>query len=241
MKKNTFRLRPIVIGMLLLGSGIASAASVTLVGTNVNFTFDDTLTGLFGTPSITGDTIFFTPVDSKAISANGNGTVLSASNLNMVITPNQGTTLSFIGLQERGDYSLNGGGSSVGIGGQIRAFDMANPIAVEDSSPIVTSSALTKNDNRFHNWVATADLDLSSAMWQNTGAINFTIESVLEATTVSHFSKAIIDKKFSGFWITAASSEQVVAPSVVPVPAAAWLLGSGLIGMVGVSRRRIRM
>lgn len=29
------------------------------------------------------------------------------------------------------------------------------------------------------------------------------------------------------------------APAVVPVPAAAWLLGSGLLGLVGVARRRI--
>ncbi|BAN35136.1 hypothetical protein SCD_n01309 [Sulfuricella denitrificans skB26] len=31
---------------------------------------------------------------------------------------------------------------------------------------------------------------------------------------------------------------QGVAPSAVPVPAAAWLLGSGLLGLVGVARRR---
>ena len=241
MKKNTFCLRPIVVGMLLLGTGIASAASVTLVGTNVDFTFDDTLMGLFGTPTVTGNTIFFTPIEFKAISTNGEGTVLSTSNMNMVITPNQGMTLSSIGLQERGDYSLNGHSSSVGIGGQIRAFDIANPIAVEDSAPILTSSDLTIHDNKFHNWVATADIDLSSALWQNTGAINFTLENVLEATTVSHFSKALIDKKFSGFWITAASSDQLISPSEVPVPAAAWLFGSGLVGIAGVSRRRIRM
>ena len=30
----------------------------------------------------------------------------------------------------------------------------------------------------------------------------------------------------------------VPAPAAVPVPAAAWLLGSGLIGLVGVARRK---
>ena len=30
-----------------------------------------------------------------------------------------------------------------------------------------------------------------------------------------------------------------LAPSVVPVPAAAWLFGSGLLGLVAVARRKI--
>ena len=30
------------------------------------------------------------------------------------------------------------------------------------------------------------------------------------------------------------------APSAVPVPAAAWLFGSGLLGLVGVARRKAR-
>lgn len=32
--------------------------------------------------------------------------------------------------------------------------------------------------------------------------------------------------------------DQIVPPSSVPVPAAAWLFGSGLLGLIGVSRRR---
>jgi hypothetical protein len=30
-------------------------------------------------------------------------------------------------------------------------------------------------------------------------------------------------------------------PTVIPVPAAAWLFGSGLLGLVGVARRRARV
>jgi hypothetical protein len=35
-----------------------------------------------------------------------------------------------------------------------------------------------------------------------------------------------------------ADASLVTQPSVVPVPAAAWLFGSGLLGLVGVARRR---
>jgi hypothetical protein len=31
----------------------------------------------------------------------------------------------------------------------------------------------------------------------------------------------------------------IINPSAVPVPAALWLFGSGLLGLVGVARRRI--
>lgn len=238
MKLSNFNIRPVVIGMMLLSSGFASAASITLDGTNVSFTFDDTLLGLYGTPSVTGDTMYFTPTGFRAVSTNGAGTVINSSNMNIVITSNDGMELSYIAFQERGDYSLNGGGSSVDVSGQIRAFDIANPLTVEDSAFILTSSNLSINDNKLHNWVATANLDLSTALWDDVSAINFTLENILEATTVSRFSKAFIDKKFAGFSITASSIDGSAPPSAVPVPTAAWLFGSGLIGLVGVSRRR---
>lgn len=41
-----------------------------------------------------------------------------------------------------------------------------------------------------------------------------------------------------GIMTTAANGVVTNAPAAVPVPAAAWLLGSGLIGLVGVARRR---
>ena len=31
---------------------------------------------------------------------------------------------------------------------------------------------------------------------------------------------------------------QVITPSAVPVPAAVWLFGSGLLGLIGVVRRK---
>lgn len=238
MKITTFNLRPVAFGILLLGSGVATASIVTLNGTNVMFTYDNALTGLFGTPTVSGNTLFFTPAAFKAISTNGMGTDLASANMNILVTPNNSVMLSSIALQERGDYSLKGNGSTVDVGGQLRAFDVGNPFTVEDSAFINTTSPLTTNDNKFHNWTATANLDLSSSAWQNASAVNFTIENVLEATTTARFSKAFIDKKFSGIQLSVSTGDGAVPPSAVPVPAAMWLFGSGLLGLVGVSRRR---
>ena len=221
-------------GALLLASSAASAALITLNGSGVDFTYDDSQLGLYGTPTVSGNTIFFTPTTFKAISTNGDGSVIESSNVNVVITTHQGINLGSLGLQERGDYSLRGDGSTVELGGELRAFDINNPMTVEDSSFITSSSNLAINDGKFHNWVGTADINLGTTLWANTTSINLTLENVLIATTVDFPSRAFIEKKFAGIGITVGSS---VPPSSVPVPAAAWLFGSGLLGLIGVSRR----
>jgi len=43
---------------------------------------------------------------------------------------------------------------------------------------------------------------------------------------------------FAGFFYTLNMEGTIGAPSAVPVPAAVWLFGSGLVGLAGVARRR---
>ncbi len=43
---------------------------------------------------------------------------------------------------------------------------------------------------------------------------------------------------FAGFYYTLSMTGTIGAPSAVPVPAAVWLFGSGLLGLAGVARRR---
>lgn len=62
------------------------------------------------------------------------------------------------------------------------------------------------------------------------------------AAHVAGFTSNLTDA--SGNMVTSAwfaGSDTHLPPSSVPVPAAAWLLGSGLIGMVGIARRKVNV
>ena len=82
------------------------------------------------------------------------------------------------------------------------------------------------------NWGATADIDVVN-IWDAAG------NSIdVDGDGVSGL--GMIDGAFIGFnanfSTTGPSSE--VNPAAVPVPAAVWLFGSGLVGLAGVARRR---
>lgn len=47
------------------------------------------------------------------------------------------------------------------------------------------------------------------------------------------------NKYISGSWTPLSFSMTPVPTSAVPIPAAAWLFGSGLLGLVGVARRKV--
>ncbi|MCK5003174.1 MAG: VPLPA-CTERM sorting domain-containing protein [Gammaproteobacteria bacterium] len=83
--------------------------------------------------------------------------------------------------------------------------------------------------NMFFDWSVNTNLPVD-AMWDVTdnGDGSMTVASV--STTILATSPA-----FPGFHPTFTGSLGVAA---VPVPAAVWLMGSGLIGLVGVARRR---
>ena len=174
MKRNVLSLA-LAMG---LSSG-AFAATQTLVGSHVTFTFDDALLSLFGKPAVSGDTIYFTPTSFTAESFNGAGVDMTRATLNIGITANAGYTLNSLGLTERGDYWLYSPLTPTGLGaevsGQIRVFDTTAPL-VDMVAGIKPTAPLTTVADHSIDW--TANAGVSFASWQ-AQSINLTIENLL--------------------------------------------------------------
>ncbi|KVW94645.1 FxDxF family PEP-CTERM protein [Thiobacillus denitrificans] len=227
------RVKPLVAGIFLLSqtlSGAALAASVTLAGNTIDFSFDDALLGLFGPASVSGDTLYFTPVDFEAKSLNGAGFALTNETINIQVSAHAGWTFTTLDLVEKGDYLLLGSGSMADVAGQIRVFDIANPLT-DVTSSILPAASFSQMGVPTHNWTALASTDLSA--WDSVQAINVTVENLLLVSTGATSSLAFVEKKFVGL------TPGMVA--VTPVPEAEtyamMLAGLGLVGFAAARRR----
>lgn len=231
-------LKKVCLGLLVATAAAAAsvsshAAIVLLTGTNFDVQYDDALTGKYGTPSLSGNVVFFTPTDFKAESLNGAGITTSNGTVNIRIIPKNGFAVGNLNLQERGDYVLLGANSSVNVTGQTRAFSLSNPL-FDISNSITTSSNLTIRDGLQHNWVANSNLNLASLGLAPNQVVNYTIENLLRAyTDISDLGikQAFIEKKFSGFSIT-------VSPVPEPSTVISMLAGLGLLGFLISCRNR---
>ena len=224
----------VAIGVFLLGqtlSGAALAASVTLSGSTVDFTFDDTLLGLFGQPTLSGDTLSFTPVDFQAESLNGAGYSLTNNTMNIEVSAHDGWSFSTVGLVERGDYLLLGGGSTADVAGQVRVYDVDQPLT-DMTAGIAATAALDQTGPGTHNWTADTSADLTA--WEDTRTVNVTVQNLLLASTSGQTSLAFVDKKYVGLTPTTFAVSPVPEAQV----SALMLAGLGLIGWQ-VGRRRI--
>ncbi len=118
----------------------AAAAMITVSGTLFDVRYDDAQLdplnigqySLFGAPTISGSNIIFQPNNMFAQSTPGSQTTPDAHKtftFNMDIVPKAGSQLqvSALSLAELGDFTLTGAGSNVHVGGQLIAYDLANP------------------------------------------------------------------------------------------------------------------
>jgi len=224
------RVKTMTAGLVLLAqalSGTAFAASITLSGTNVDFILDDTMLGSFGPATVSGDTLYFTPIDFAARSLNGAGYSLTNETMNIKVSAHAGSVFSSMGLLEKGDYLLLGSGSTADVSGQLRIFDVATPL-VDLTASLQPTSPLNLTGLPTHNWTGQASADLSA--WSNTRMVNVTVENLLLASTSASSSVAFVEKKFVG--LTA-----VTAPVPETDTYAMMLAGLGLVGFA-VARRR---
>lgn len=215
--------------------GSAQAAMVTVFGTDLSFTYDDATP--FGSAIVVGNSLTFSPTNFKAESLNGQGTVSSNVSLNVDVSVLAGHSYAIdkVQVSEHGDYKLLGPTASVSVGGALTLISYTKTDPNNFGSPY--SSINTFNAGSLTQqggptlWSAAVIADMNGQLgWQTDTHLLVKLENLLSATTLAGDQQAFVEKKISSVGI------QFVP--AVPVPAAVWLMGSALLGLFGIGKRR---
>lgn len=235
--RNLSKLLLSTYATMLLGVGLAAgnAQAAVIVGADFDVVYDSSLTGLYGTPVLSGNTVFFTPINFIAQSLNGAGLDTESSSINLQIIAHNSASIASLSLIESGDYKLRGANSSVNVGGQT-SVSSADATLV-DSVPVTSTSDFTLRDGLTHDWNSSSFISLSPAKWHGISVINYTIDNLLSAYTDSNDigrKLAFIEKKFTG------SSISLTISTVVPEADsyAMLLFGLGVLGFVSRQKSR---
>lgn len=215
----------LAVPLLVLGMGSAQAAM--LEGDTVWFSFDDSLLGLFGSASVSGDTLSFDPTAFKANAAGPGIVTVSATTPLITITTKDMWVLDGVELFEQGDYFRIESGASttlVGAGGQF--IVNGSPVAVSAGglTEYLTVADVINDGLSTTGWTASASAALSG------DSATVKVQNILLAGLTGGLEAAFIEKKLV---------EIAVDTTFVPIPAAVWLFGSALFGLTMVGRRRL--
>ncbi len=226
----------IALALVTLTLALSNVARAEIIfGTHFDIVYNPADVGLFGLPTIGGDTVFFTPNNFKAESLGGSGSVTTTQSVVFDLLPHADFAITGSGLTERGDYLLRNRTSQVSVGGTTRAVAIANP-QTEVSDSIVASSPMTAL-NVSTNWTATAFLDLSALAADVTG-YRITIDNILVAYTdpaATGARQAFIEKKFVGDDVVGL---QIIGHAI-PEPQTSLLLLAG-VAILGFGLRRAK-
>jgi hypothetical protein len=204
--------------------GAAQAAVVTQCGPNICYEYDNAQAGeaLFGLPTLSGDALIFLSPSFRAESLNGAGldTASATFVIDSVYSLNGGDIMDLF-IYESGDYDIINGDS---VSAEL-ILDVENNNSSETGSigDFVTASG---DSGGQQEWNLQSTFDPQSVFSDPSNDVKVSITDELIAEAYAGGESAWIQKKLT-----------LSAASVVPIPAAIWLFGSG-IGLLGWMRRK---
>jgi hypothetical protein len=190
--------------------------------------------GLFGEVQVIGDSIVSFPTEFRAESVDGEGTVLKDDNGTVQVIAKSGYQIDGVNIKETGDYLMTGADSTVDVDGWSKVYDWSNLLfgaSIQQNLDI--TGDLTIIDGNIHTWDAATSFDLTGSTWDGINHIGLQLQNNLSAYTSTDGDQAWIEKKITGGGI-----DLSIATTVIPVPAAVWLFGSGLLALAGIARRK---
>lgn len=239
MKKSS---RHVVSATILAVAGAfwvpAHAALVQLCGQTICYEYDnnpvinDGLL-LLGAPQLLGnsDVLRFTPPAYYAMAYGSGGfdERIAGFHFSRIWSP-AGLEIGAISISESGDYQLFGGGSvtaSLVLYSSDLVDDGYGPGFLESVAVVEGFSSSTPAGLPFQNWSYTNSIDPAASFTDLATSVDLTIFSVLQAITGGPGHSAFVARKLS----------LAVATTVVPAPAASWLLATGALALLPCVRR----
>lgn len=208
-----------------LMAGTASAA--TLAGNNVSFSFDASALGLFGSASVVGDSLVFTPTNFLATGASPSAT----QSVNITVTANSGYFLSAFSLVEEGGYKLPSLSDVVWLQGNLTALDIEGNTDLSVASNLGVDAPGFVAGTATGSWVGGAGVVLPANGW---GGADGLVTSV--SLTINNYLFAMGTGQI---WKDSIALEAIATPVPEADTALMMLAGLGLVGLMAGRRARL--
>lgn len=204
----------------------SSAFATTLNGTHVSYTFDDSELGLFGSASVSGDTLVFSPAGFVA-TLDETQTYKSASEtVTITVEALGGYQLAGFNLSESGGYTgYTPDPVNAWIGGSLTAIDVEGNTGKQLSSAITGSELIDAGA-----WTGGAAISLPATGWGGS-------DGIVKSVTLT-LSNDLLALGSAEIWKDGASIASIATPVPEAHTYAMLLAGLGLVGFMAQRKAR---